>query len=478
MAPLHEPLYGNIGAELDRMFPGDNGFSDHFSNIGFWGGGPALGTALDQFLEQQEGKRKARTATDVANINAGSQANATMADILKSIMQNRTGAASKLAELDSNRELQEALKKLGYEELRFKEGQHNLRSDKALAERARTNDALLGLRERNVGANVPFDQAMGQARKEIMATNPKAAPEEIRQKAVEIMQGAKRTPMSPGTPPPAPTNGDFMKQEARQKLSQADLPDVGNIGMAGLVQSGGGVADTMFRDNPERQLTKDTPQVAGSVRGAGYPSDRSAPDPQASTYYASEGAPQGSAAFGGDYNPKPTDRGVNPMAKFQTAEYMDPALLRELSQARSRGMKGSGFEVNEPKVPIIMPERQAELGGQGVNWRAPAPASLSAQANPEAYRSFREGQGYYVPDPTFSDKLKMAAAKMSLGARGQNTLGGEAALAANRTVAPPGAEWLPAPGNNTNILNSDLLAKIAQMFNIPIAPGYPQWSGR
>ena len=103
-------------------------------------------------------------------------------------MQNRTGAASKLAELESNRELQEALKKMGLQELMFKEGQHNQRS---AADRA-TRENVEGLRnkryEQAFKVNIPFDAAISQAKKEL----PKATPEERRERAIQIQQGAQR----------------------------------------------------------------------------------------------------------------------------------------------------------------------------------------------------------------------------------------------------------------------------------------------
>jgi len=65
-------MWGNLGAELNRMLPGYGlGTAPDLSEVGFWGGGGPMMSALQQYMKNIESQRAARAKETVAEITSG-----------------------------------------------------------------------------------------------------------------------------------------------------------------------------------------------------------------------------------------------------------------------------------------------------------------------------------------------------------------------------------------------------------------------
>jgi hypothetical protein len=309
-----EPLWGNVGAELQKSLP-NQGWNPDLSEVGFWGGPAVLG-AYKHAMDSLEDQRKAETSREVANIKADSETQDAMVRAALGLLQNRFNLYGRLAEIQSNRELQEAMKRLGFQEKIYGEQQHNARTDKELAQKDKLTQEMMNYRLNNFNVNIPADVAKDWARRE----NPKYTPQEINQRAVEIMQQAKRGNSTPAAGTPELSSA-FLRQGAQEALKSGGIPMtpasfIQNAITQAIPQVAGNdtseyspvtlqTVSTQPGDNPLAAATENIAKQNG-LRGIGdytvSPQDRA----DAATYYSDRST----------YNPEASRiTGANPMAK-------------------------------------------------------------------------------------------------------------------------------------------------------------------
>lgn len=327
MSIRDEPLWGNVGAALQGNLLGTGtGWAPDLSEIGFWGG-PAVLQAYHQAKEGEQEQYKQRSAERIASTQAETALQDAVVRAALGLLQNQTNVTTKLAEIQSNKELQQALKQLGVQEKIYGEQQHNSRTQLEQGTKLQSERERTAAMQSMFKGSIPADVARTLAQNELKVTNPKYTPEDLTNKTIEIQQRAQRaTPTQSSSTLSPEVQQAFLKQAANDMINKNGSPQTsGSLPMspASFIQgaitqaiptTGTSASPTMEQmfgptqpgDNPLAAAAENITRQ-NALRGIGdytiSPQDRA----DALAYYSDKG----------NYNPTaPRTEGANPMAKY------------------------------------------------------------------------------------------------------------------------------------------------------------------
>lgn len=380
-----EPMAGNIGAEFDRMFPSETGYGTKYSTMGFWGGLAPIMEALRQQQAQEEGRRKARTSIDVANIGADTSNQAQLVQLMKTLYGDIPLARATLENKQSNDAMQRQI-----ELMRMMSGNQT-----AIQKAKIGADATLGAAETNRQGRV--EAAAGRL------PPVGAPPETYRMKKIQEMINASKDPKT-GKPTISAddpkldmlANQEWIRENVdfkRQLQSQPKQPPAPAPAAAPQKTSSAGSIPTRPEDILQMMMT--------GAMGGGQESVNDMSSDIGDTAYAAAGvnnaAPDRAAR--GDFpsvnqSLPPT---TSPMSRFASKPGGTEMTRRMYAPADDLvNPSGGGQVVNDPRAAA---RPQSLMNAQDQNFgQLPQPQSEFSRRNPEAFADLLQKQGYVVTD--------------------------------------------------------------------------------
>lgn len=389
----NEPLWGNVGSELDRMFPTESGFGSHFSNLGFWGGGDALKQALAAQMEQEQGNRQARTAQTIANTKAGSEQTQTMANLLKALygdiplawagLNNQQEVARIKGENDLLRMMHGTMSR---EQIAKQQAEANLKGHEISAQ-AQRDAAQIRSQGQALSAREPTEMQIAQKTLEIKKERPDAVAK-LSDSAIselareELVRGRVKGKLDMRANPPTPKGTDTQMQVKGARASV----DPNDPYLAGYANEGGEVS---LPDNPMFSL---------STMGMPLPQRKDAammerfPIPSAADLYQ-EWGPR-------ETQPPPNYTPAGPMAKFASKPGGTEMTRRMYAPPDDLANPGQGGQVmNDPRTAARSQGLQ-NLTEPLTSGPMPTPQSRFSKENPAAWEGLMSSMGYEPPDPS------------------------------------------------------------------------------